>query len=946
MLKNSLFLLLFLFAGVCFAQTGSVAGKLIDKEYDNEPLAFANVYIKGTEKGTTSDIDGLFEIKGLEPGDYTLVTSYVGYETQEIPITIVADKVTNVEVPMGASAAGLDEIVIQTTTRKNSEAALLLDQKNSVEIKESIGAEQLATLGVANASAATTKIAGVSKSDGAGQIYVRGLGDRYLTTTINGLPVPSDNIDKKNIDLELIPASFIENVSISKTFSPYQSADQASGNINIATNAISSRRTFGLTIGSGVNSNAASVFNEFKATAVNDQVNFGIFSRPYTNDNLQDALLGQSWSTQDISAPIDYSFGFNAGGFLDEEGKFRLYFSGGQSVNHEYREGLFREFDQGQRNDSIPDGDNRFWRRTVSTSGLLTGQYRINESNRLTFNAMAINKVFQQVYEAGRDGNAIIFEELTPEEAGNQFVRDQNLKNTLLSVTQLLGDHDLSDNNELTWAVGYNRLAADEPNRIRNEINIMNANPDQNIPAGELQLGNTGGYQQSKRSQEILDNEFAGQIKDNWTIQDFEEGGDRSIRVSFGGDGRYKQREFNSIVQGFDDNSGGNLNPSSLDNLGEVFTQQNVDNGLLIFASPIRDTYDASLQSYAAFADFVGVFGRFTTEVGVRFQSDEIEVDYDVNNAPGGRTGVANKAYERIYPAVNLKYDINDNSAVRLSGSLSQTLPEFKEIAPFEYVSQLNQITAGNRFIEASRNLNVDLKYEVFPSRDELISVAAFYKRINDPINKSLRLGGEDIFSYFNTSDRARVLGLEMEGRIYLIKKSDSLPTLKLSGNVSYINHTQDLKNAESGTGVNGQPRTFRYRGISEIGLQGASDWTTNLALTYNTNSEHPYEFTLAANYASDRIFALGAPRNQNQPDVFYNGEIIEKGVVVLDFVLNKEINDNLSIGAAVKNILNPVIERYQLVSSDPGNSSAFDERTVLTYNRGVNANLTVNYKF
>jgi hypothetical protein len=168
-MKNFLTILVLLFTTICFAQqTGSIAGKLTDKDFNNEPLPFANVIIKGTTKGTTTDYDGLYEIENVEPGTYTVVYSFVGYQTQELEVIVVAGKVTTVNVPMGASAATLDEIVITTTTRKESEVALLLDQKNAVEIKESIGAEQLTRLGVSNASAATTKISGVSKSDGAG----------------------------------------------------------------------------------------------------------------------------------------------------------------------------------------------------------------------------------------------------------------------------------------------------------------------------------------------------------------------------------------------------------------------------------------------------------------------------------------------------------------------------------------------------------------------------------------------------------------------------------------------------------------------------------------------------------------------------------------------------------------------------------------------------------
>ena len=88
------FILLFILSTVLFSgaqNTGSVAGKLTDKEFNNEPLAFANVLIKGTTTGTTSDFDGLYAFENLDPGDYTLIYSFVGYETQEINVTIVDD---------------------------------------------------------------------------------------------------------------------------------------------------------------------------------------------------------------------------------------------------------------------------------------------------------------------------------------------------------------------------------------------------------------------------------------------------------------------------------------------------------------------------------------------------------------------------------------------------------------------------------------------------------------------------------------------------------------------------------------------------------------------------------------------------------------------------------------------------------------------------------------
>ena len=125
-------------------QTGSIVGNLTDKEFNNEPLPFANVIIKGTSKGTTSDFDGLYAIQDLTVGTYTIEYSFVGYKTVEIEVPIEANKATSVNVSMEASAAALDEVFIKTTTRKESEVSLLREQKKATTTKISIGAEELA----------------------------------------------------------------------------------------------------------------------------------------------------------------------------------------------------------------------------------------------------------------------------------------------------------------------------------------------------------------------------------------------------------------------------------------------------------------------------------------------------------------------------------------------------------------------------------------------------------------------------------------------------------------------------------------------------------------------------------------------------------------------------------------------------------------------------------
>ena len=251
-------ILIFVFSTIVVAQdVGSVAGSLSDKDNNNEPLPFANVIIKGTSKGTTTDFDGNYLLDNIAVGTYTIEFSFVGYETLEVPnVVIEAGKVTNITTALGASAAALDEVIIKTTARKESEVALLLDQKKAVTIKQSIGADELSRKGVSDAAAAVSKISGISKQQGGGNVYVRGLGDRYLNTTYNGLTVPSNDIEKKNIDLGLFSSDVIQNIGVSKTHAANFYGDFAAGNVDIVSKEYTGKFFITAETGSSINTRA------------------------------------------------------------------------------------------------------------------------------------------------------------------------------------------------------------------------------------------------------------------------------------------------------------------------------------------------------------------------------------------------------------------------------------------------------------------------------------------------------------------------------------------------------------------------------------------------------------------------------------------------------------------------------------------------------------------
>ncbi len=933
-MKKFLVLALLLFISVTQAQnttTGSIAGKLSDREMAGEPLPFANVFLKGTSKGTTSDYDGLYILDKLEPGTYTVVFSFVGYETLEIPDVVVeAGKVTEINTELGSSAAALDEVVITTVTRRDSQVALLIEQKNSVDIKESIGAQELAKLGVSDAATATTKISGVTSSEASGDIFVRGLGDRYLYTTMNGLPIPSDDVERKNIDLGLFPTRVIQNISISKTYSAETSADQASGNINITSRELRGKSELDIGVRFGANTNALGEFSDFKVSPNQEDVYFGFYDQ---NIPTEFSLNNQSWDPQNAVLPINRRYALTAG---KEFGDLRVLLTASNSVDFEYNEGTFANYRNNDFEDGFTDATN--YKKTDNNTALLDLGYQINDNNRIKATSLFINKVSDEVFEGGRNGEGIVFEESDRGDDFNQFVRDQNIKQTRLWVNQLHGFHEMWDSkNELEWAAGYNMVDADEPNRIRNEVNVH--------PTLPILLGETGAFQQRKSNQQIDDMEFNGFIQDQYYFINDEET-EKKAFVKFGGNYRNKERDFYSKFYGVEERNFNTVNPESIDNLSGIFTTENFNDRSLIVNNLDPDLYNGTLESIAGFAFFNYGNAKWNLNLGARFQKDDIDVVFDVNNYPSNLPNFVYKSYDNIYPSINLRFSPNDNSNIRLAASRTITLPEFKEIAPFEYVAQTGIITRGNPNLEASTNTNFDLKYEIFPSSGEVLSLTGFYKKINDPINKARERGSAPVFSYFNAGDEANIYGIELEARMDVIdNENEAGLDLAVAGNITRMWHSQDLKDVfnEEGTFV----RTFRYNGKDEIGLQGASDWILNGSINVATETENLFTATLVGAYASDKIFALGNPESQrlDQIDIQYNNEIIEKGFVTLDLIMSKQLNDNWELEFRGQNLLNPEIERVQEIRPISGNVPASNQ-TVRSYDRGAVLSLGVSYNF
>lgn len=215
-------------------------------------MAFANITLKGTTVGTSTDAEGKYTIE-VAAGNYTVVISFLGYETIEIPCIVKENEITTINKTIGSGSVSLNDVVVKSTVNREKETALLLEQKNAVVIKQSIGAQEMARKGVSDVEEGLTKITGITKVGSRG-LFVRGLEDRYNNLLINDLAAPTNNPFKKIIPLDLFSTDIVGVIEVYKTFNPNIYGDFAGGTFNIQTSR-GSKSVTKLNIGVGYTDN-------------------------------------------------------------------------------------------------------------------------------------------------------------------------------------------------------------------------------------------------------------------------------------------------------------------------------------------------------------------------------------------------------------------------------------------------------------------------------------------------------------------------------------------------------------------------------------------------------------------------------------------------------------------------------------------------------------------
>ena len=226
------FIILVLLWTTVVVEAATIKG-FVKEHPTKDPLIGASIQVKGTTIGAITDIDGHFELDNLKEGNYTLIISYVSFKTKEMNVKLSSQPI-ELEIILEPDSKQLSEVTVVARKNLEGERALQMERQKSTVAIENLGAKEMSVKGISNVEEGVKKITGISIAS-AGQLIVRGLGDRYSITTLNGLAIASPNPDNKLVPLNLFPSSTIQNITVSKIYDVASFADYSGAHINIST---------------------------------------------------------------------------------------------------------------------------------------------------------------------------------------------------------------------------------------------------------------------------------------------------------------------------------------------------------------------------------------------------------------------------------------------------------------------------------------------------------------------------------------------------------------------------------------------------------------------------------------------------------------------------------------------------------------------------------------
>jgi outer membrane receptor protein involved in Fe transport len=860
--------------------TGKVVGTVID-QFNAMTLPMAPVEVVESGQVVYTDMDGKYTLE-LPPGTYEIKVVFSGYQEQIVSVVVEGEKVVALDVPMSMERF-TEEIVVtaeaETPALFTSEAQLI-ERKKATVISDTLAAEDMRKNADSSAASAMQRVTGLTVVDNQ-YVFVRGLGERYSNTQLNGSTLPTTEPEKKVVPLDLFPSSLIQSVHVLKTYMPDKPADFTGGLVQIEPLSFPDREVFDVSIGYGFNSETT--FQDFgnypggstdwlgyddgtralPSDIPTDQkvVRGGIFRGGFTRPELEtfgesfadvwqprvasSAAPNQSYSvvwgdsTEKLGAVVSFAYNYKNETQTEEQ---NYYSVGGDEIE------LYNDYD--------------FEVASTDTTMGLVGNlaYKIDGSNRIAF---------ENFYTNSSQNETRVFQGF------NSDVNTEILDTRLYWIQESIysgkvsGEHFFSDlaNSRVDWRGSFSTAVRDEPD-LRETLYEYESTLGKFVLADESQSG-------FRMFTDLADHVY--EFASDWSAFTTQWSGLPTM-IKAGPYVQYRDRDFSSRRFRFVNIAPGQFDISLPPE--ELFTPENIGpNFELREETRATDTYTADQTILAGYGMIdLPVSEKWRFVGGVRVERSEQNVEtYDLF-AVSPMPIVSNLDNTDVLPGLNLIYAIDDRHNLRFGYSRTVNRPEFRELAPFEFTDVVGgRATVGNPNLQRALISNYDVRWEWFPGSSEVIAASFFYKDFTNPIERTVQATAQLRTSYANAAG-ATNLGFEIEAR------------KQVSANV-YLstNYTWVDSDIEIGRAV-GEVQTSTNRPLA-----GQSPNVFN-AMVELVLPQFDFSTRVLYNYFDDRIVDVGS---LGLPD------IIEEGRGSLDVVAIKRFAERAQLRFIFDNLTN-----------------------------------------
>ena len=849
---------------------GFLRGQIIDGA-NGEGLFGATITKQGTTQGTVADFDGNFSLS-LEAGTHNIVVQFVSYQPQTIEGVVIKDgEVTNINVTLSEDIQQLEAVVVTAEQIRDNEVALMSIQKKSANTIDGISSAAFKKVGDSNLSSAMKRVTGVTVQGGK-YVYVRGLGDRYTKTSMNGMIVPGLDPDRNDVQIDIFPTAILENVMVYKTFSPNLSGDFAGGLVDIQTKAFPEEKTTSVSLSLGYNPDM-----HFKSNSVNYKGSGTDFLGWDNGKRDIPVAVGTEIPTDPNDALGQTTRNFNSTLGVDRATNFM---NTGLSVLH--RNQIQKEnvtwgynaiFNYKNSNTFYEGFERKRYEKDRTTSEVslirdFTGVGDLSTNNVLwsalgTLAAKTNNHTIGTSLLHTQNG---VSTALTREMNFTALNNPTNIHNDILAYTQR------SMTNNITYGKhSFDKLRIEWSNSL---LFSKISDPDYrdtriNEDDGSFGFKNGGAINRFWRELDEVSESFKIDFTYNLNDQN---------KLKSGGLMTFRNRDFNIYQYAYEPLEVFDVqynDPNWILSDENIYSSSNTDGLYIQDNSNDYNNYEGRQSIFAGYImNEMQVTPKLKSIYGVRVENVQMNysgVRLNEDNSSEVLDNVKTMNETNLLPSVSLVYALRDD--MNLRGSFNKTLarPSFKEKSSAFIEDPITRTRfSGNLDIKQAEILNYDLRWEYFFTASEMFSVSFFYKDFTDHIALVFFPNSPGQLKPRNVGE-ASVYGTEFEVRKNLGMISPTLENLSVGGNlsivVSKVNRQTVIVSEE---GESEYDSEVGYKGTSEgvseyREMSGQSPYVVNGYLNYE-NNVLGLTGNLSYNVQGETISFIGT---SNVPDVY-----------------------------------------------------------------------------